>query len=200
MLTFVLMLQFICESDNRFSQAELAQMAVEGGCRWVQLRFPENADPGYIREVTSQVIPLCREASVFLTVENLPETAKDYSVHGVHLTSGGLARGMECRELLGPEAIVSVQLATVADIDAAQKADLDFVTLPPEMPLEKCASIISTCRNAGLTIPVVATDFVTLDNLSEVMAAGFSGVAVGKGISGADDPEKRTEEFLAALA
>lgn len=194
------MLQFICESNDRYSQAELAQMAVEGGCRWIQLRFAPDAAPEYIREVTGEVIPLCKEASVFLTIEDMPDAVKEYAVHGIYLSRGGMAKAVECREALGPEAVVGVELATLTDIDAAEKSDIDYVTLPRSMSLEKCTELIQACRASGVKIPIVAIDRATLANLAEIMAAGFNGVAVGNAISSAQDPEKRTEEFLDALS
>lgn len=194
------MLQYICESNDRFSQAELAQMAVEGGCKWIQLRFPSEVALEYIREVTGEIIPLCKEASVFLTIEDMPEVVKEYAVHGIYLSKGGLDKALECRESLGPEAVVGVELATMSDIEAAEKSDIDYVTLPPSMSLDRCTELILSCRRAGLKIPVVAIGRVTLENLPEIMNAGFNGIAVGKDISSAQDPEKRTEEFLEALS
>lgn len=194
------MLQYICESNDRFSQAELAQMAVEGGCRWIQLRFSREAAPEYIREVTGEIIPLCKEASVFLTIEDRPDAVKEYAVHGIYLSEGGVTKAVECRDSLGPEAVVGVELATLSEIESAEKSDIDYVTLPSSMSLDKCAELIASCRRAGLKIPIVAIGRVTLENLPQIMDAGFSGVAVGKDISDSVDPEKRTEQFIEALS
>lgn len=44
------MLQFIAESNERYSIAETVQMAIEGGCRWIELHMPDS-DDSEIREV-----------------------------------------------------------------------------------------------------------------------------------------------------
>ena len=51
--------------------------------------MPADADIAYIRDTTSEIIPLCQECSAFLTIEDNPELAKELSIHGVHLTKGG---------------------------------------------------------------------------------------------------------------
>lgn len=194
------MLQFICGQSGRYSQSELAQMAIEGGCVWIQLRMPQDADAGYLRDTGADLVTMCREASAFLIFEDMPEQAREMGVHGVHITRGGLARAVEARDLLGPEAVVGVELATLADIDAAQRADIDYVSLPASMEVERCAELIAAVRAAGLTIPVVATGDIYPEDVEVLLTAGFSGIAVGKAISESDDPVSATEEFLALLA
>lgn len=194
------MLQFICERNERYSFEELAQMAVEGGCRWVQLRFPDGVSDDFVRDTSREIIDLCRESSVFLTFENLVDAAKDMSVHGVYLSEGGLAKAIECRELLGPEAIIGVELTTAVDIEGAQNADIDYVALPAGMSLEACRELIALVRRSGLIIPVVAIDRATLQNVGELLEAGFNGVAVGRAIAESANPERATEEFLSLLS
>lgn len=193
------MLQFICEQNDRYSQAELAQMAIEGGCVWIQLRMPEGFDAGYLREVADDIVTLCREASAFLIFEDMPEEARETGVHGVHITRGGLRKAVETREMLGPEAVIGVELAALTDIEAAQRADIDYVSLPETMAVERCAELIADARGMGLTIPIVATGDLQPEDIPVVKAAGFSGVAVGKAIAEAQNPVAVTEEFLSLL-
>ena len=58
------MLQFITHHSNRFSIAEEVQMAIEGGCRWIQLRMKDASDEE-IREVANEIIPLSKENYTF---------------------------------------------------------------------------------------------------------------------------------------
>ena len=193
------MLQFRTGHSDRYTIAEEAQMAIEGGCRWIQLHMPADADIAYIRDTTSEIIPLCQECSAFLTIEDNPDLAKELSIHGVHLTKGGIPVAAATRQELGPEAIIGVEVATLAEIDSAQAADIDYVTLPPDMPLARCHKLISDSRQHGLKIPIVAAGDVTLSNLRQHLDAGFSGVAVGQDIIDASDPVERTTAFLLAL-
>lgn len=193
------MLQFICGRNARFSQPELAQMAIEGGCRWIQLRMPDGYDAGYMREVGADLVQICRETSTFLIFENMPEEAREMGVHGVHISEGGLSKALETRELLGPEAVIGVELATAADIDAAARGDIDYVSLPARFTPEQAAALIATVRKAGIAIPVVASGDIAPEDIPVVLAAGYNGVAVGSAIADASDPVTATEEFLKLL-
>ncbi len=65
------MLQFITKTTQRFSMAEEAQMAIEGGCRWIQLSAASIGDSGLsLREVANEIIPLCQENEAFLIIED----------------------------------------------------------------------------------------------------------------------------------
>ena len=52
------MLQFITQESDKYSIAEEVQMALEGGCRWIQLRM-NGATPEIVRETALDLIPLC---------------------------------------------------------------------------------------------------------------------------------------------
>ncbi len=193
------MLQFICAQGEKYSQPEQAQMAIEGGCTWIQLRMPEGYSTDYLREVGDDLVAMCRDASAFLIFENMPEEAREMGVHGVHLTGGGVKRASEVREMLGPEAVVGVELATLAEIDAARAADIDYVSLPPTMSMERAAELIASVRAAGNEMPIVACGDINVYDIPVIKAAGFSGVAVGNAIAEASDPVSATEEFIIAL-
>jgi len=178
---------------------ELAQMAIEGGCTWIQVRLPENSGADVSRETLTDLVTVCREASAFLIFEDKAELAREMGVHGVHISHGGLAKAVETRELLGPEAVVGVELATATDIDAAQRADIDYVSLPASMPMDRAAQLIAYVRTSAITIPIVATGCNTPSEVPIFMAAGFNGLAIGTAIYEAADPVARTKEFIKAL-
>ena len=52
------MLQFIAQESDKYSIAEEVQMALEGGCRWIQLRMPDAPDE-LVRETALEIIPMC---------------------------------------------------------------------------------------------------------------------------------------------
>lgn len=78
----------------------MAQMAIEGGCGWLVLRVPDYGDYE-LRQICPEIVELCRESSVMLTVEDRPELAKEFGMHGVYLHIGaGVPTSV--REQLGP--------------------------------------------------------------------------------------------------
>ena len=63
------MLQFIAQESDKYSIAEEVQMALEGGCRWIQLRM-NDASPEIVRETALELIPMCKETEAFLIIES----------------------------------------------------------------------------------------------------------------------------------
>ena len=103
------MLQFITKTTQRFSMAEEAQMAIEGGCRWIQLSAASIGDSGLsLREVANEIIPLCQENEAFLIIEDDVNLVEELKVHGVFLRDHSRTTVMEARERLGAHAVIGV--------------------------------------------------------------------------------------------
>ncbi len=65
------MLQFITKISDRYSVAEEARMAVEGGCRWIQLSAVSvEHNEGVLRDVAHSLVALCSENEAFMIIEN----------------------------------------------------------------------------------------------------------------------------------
>lgn len=78
------MLQFITSTSDKYSIAEEAQMAIEGGCLWIQVSqsLPDGVTQ---KEVLQELQPVCEENEVFLMADSDVELAKEMRIHGVHL-------------------------------------------------------------------------------------------------------------------
>lgn len=193
------MLQFIAQTNDRYSVAETVQMAIEGGCRWIQLHLPELTDED-IKAMSADIIALCRESAAFLTIEDRPELAKELGLHGVHLTSSVQRSAAKVREELGPEAVIGVEVASAAAVMSLQSADIDYVTLPADMKVGEIADLVSVVRGADITTPIVATGDISPEDALVYMAAGVSGIATGKPIIDSKDPVKEVELMLRNLS
>ena len=193
------MLQFIAQTNDRYSVAETVQMAIEGGCRWIQLHLPELTDED-IKAMSADIIALCRESAAFLTIEDRPELAKELGLHGVHLTSSVQRSAAKVREELGPEAVIGVEVASAAAVRSLQSADIDYVTLPADMKVGEIADLVSVVRGADITTPIVATGDISPEDALVYMAAGVSGIATGKPIIDSKDPVKEVELMLRNLS
>lgn len=191
------MLQFIARSNDRYSIPEQAQMAIEGGCKWVIMRVPDLADEE-IRELAAEMIPLCKENGTILTIENHVELAKELGIHGVHLR-GASVGAREAREICGPEAIIGVGVATPSQALALKGADADYVAFRTGADTEAFAASVATLRGDNFELPIVA-ELEDGASAEDAVKAGASGVAVGQTIGDAADPVAATEAVLAALA
>lgn len=203
------MLQFITHPSEHYSIAEEVQMAIEGGCRWIQLRMKDASDEE-VREVAQELIPMCRETETFLIIDDRVELVNELRVSGVHLGKEDMDP-MEARELLGPHAIIGVTANTAEDIIRFKGKDVDYVglgpvrftttkkKLAPELGYEGVREVMAAVRAAGVELPVVAIGGVTADDVAPLLDAGVSGVAVSGAIINAPDPVAYTSMVIDKL-
>lgn len=203
------MLQFITHPSPRYSLAEEAQMAIEGGCRWIQLRMKDASDEE-VRQVALEIIPMCQETDTFLIIDDRVNVVNDLKVSGVHLGKDDMP-AREARELLGPHAVIGVTANTADDILALRGIDVDYVglgpfrhtttkeRLAPVLGLEGYRDIVARVRAEGIELPIVAIGGITAADIEDIMATGVSGVAVSGAIIGADDPVAATSEIIEKL-
>lgn len=188
------MLQFIaCENDN-YSIPEQVQMALEGGCKWVQFFVP-GFDDSQIREVAREIIPLCKENNAMLTLVDHVELAKELSIHGVLLIDSKMSPA-EAREFCGPEAIVGVGIHRPEDLIPLADADIDFATFPLNLPLDIMAAYVSAIRDGDVMLPLVAFGNYPLAILGDVLATGVNGLALGASITDTIDPVDTVKQIL----
>lgn len=182
------MLQFTARETSQYTMAETAQMALEGGCRWIEMDFghPAEGDAERVREVASAVKEMCQEAGAFLVIRDRLDDAKALGLHGVYLSMGGLKAACDAREALGPEAVVGFMAFSPDDIFEAERLDLDYATLPPQLTLDEAALIISSAKAMGLCVPAVHLGDVTPATLPEVLGVGYQGVNIAADQTKAD--------------
>ena len=68
-------LQFITHQTERYSYLESARMALEGGCKWIQLRM-KDALLEEVEAVALQLKPLCKEHEAILILDDHVELAQ----------------------------------------------------------------------------------------------------------------------------
>lgn len=191
------MLQFIAKVNDRYTVPECVQMALEGGCRWVQLSVPGMVGD-QIREIAAEAIPLAKECGAILTIENHVELAKDLGIHGFLLSDGEMTFG-DAREYAGPEAIIGVRCPGAREIIELRNSDVDYVTLPDDMPIDEIAAIVAEVRGQEVFTPIVAYGNYGIDDIPSLIYAGVSGVALGDTITGSGVPEEMTRQILSML-
>ena len=205
----LIMLQFITNNSDRYSIAEEVQMAIEGGCRWVQLRMKDATDEE-VRQVALELIPMCQENDTFLIIDDRVELVNELRVSGVHLGKEDMDP-LQAREILGPHAIIGITANTAEDILRYKGKDVDYVglgpfrftttkrNLAPELGLEGYKMIVDQVRQAGMELPIVAIGGITLADVDGLMATGVNGLAVSGAIVNAEDPVDTTSQFMQAL-
>ena len=203
------MLQFITHESDRYSIVEEAQMAIEGGCRWIQLRMKDATDEE-VRNVALEIIPMCRESDTLLIIDDRVNLVNDLKVSGVHLGKDDMDP-LEARELLGPHAIIGITANTADDLLKYKGKDIDYAgvgpfrftttkkNLAPQLGLDGYRDIVSQLKASDMTLPIVAIGGITIDDIDPLLQTGVNGIAMSGAIINADDPVLYTADVMKRL-
>lgn len=202
----MLKLQFITHQTERYSYLDSARMALEGGCKWIQLRMKE-APLDEVKRVALELKPLCKQHDALLVLDDHVELTKKLEVDGVHLGKNDMPIA-EARRVLGEGFIIGGTANTFDDVKAHYQAGADYIgcgpfrftttkkNLSPVLGLEGYRSIIARMEEEGIDLPVVAIGGITYDDIPQLLQTGINGIAMSGSILRADDPVEETRRLL----
>lgn len=203
------LLQFITHPTTRHGVVAGAQQAIDGGCRWVQLRN-KDASPGTLTEEALAIAEICHNAGATFIIDDHVELVNISGADGVHLGKNDMPVD-EAREILGPPKIIGATANTFADIEAAARQGADYIglgpfrftttkkNLSPMLGPEGYREIMQRCRQAGINLPVVAIGGITQADIPTIMATGVNGIAASSSILSSADPSATTAALLASI-
>lgn len=199
------MLQFITHRNGRYDEISGTRAVLEGGCRWVQLRMKDAPDEEVVR-VGREVGRLCREYGATFLVDDRVHLVSELGADGVHLGKHDMPVS-EARRLLPAGTIIGATANTFEDIARAAAAGADYIglgpfrftetkrNLSPILGLEGYREIFERCREAGITLPVVAIGGITAADVAAILATGATGIALSGALLGAEDPAEETRKI-----
>ncbi len=191
------MLQILIKPNEKYSLAEMAQMAVEGGAGWIVVDGVDENDTT-LRDTMPEVVDMCREAGVFLTITDRPDLARDLGLHGVFLTDKSLSP-VSLREELGAEAVIGTLVSTPDAAASLERADIDYVALGRDQSDAK--EFIASLRATGAqfrVVPYPPGGALTPDTVTALLETGYSGICGGDTIFESGDPVATIEQLLNA--
>ncbi len=123
-------LQFITHYTERYSYIDSARIALEGGCRWVQLRM-KDADETLLEETALIVQKMCKEYDATFIIDDNVHLCKKIKADGVHLGKNDMPIA-EARMILGDDFIIGATVNTFDDvIKSTRQQDNGQQTLSP---------------------------------------------------------------------
>ena len=122
-------LQFITHFTDRYSYYDSARMALEGGCRWIQLRM-KDASSEELEQEAVKVRALCREYHAVFIIDDHVELVKRLHVDGVHLGKMDMPVA-EARRILGNNFIIGGTANTFEDVKMHYEAGANYVGCGP---------------------------------------------------------------------
>ena len=203
------MLQYISHFTQQISYAEGIRMALEGGCRWIQLRM-KDAPAEEIIACAEEVLPLCRRHGAKFLLDDHVELVRQLGADGVHLGKNDMPVD-EARKILGPDIIIGGTANTIEDIIRLHKQGADYIgcgpfrftttkkNLSPILGLDGYKSIVLKMKELGIDLPIVAIGGITVEDIPAVIGTGVSGIALSGAILGAPDPVEMTARIIETI-
>ena len=203
-------LQFITPAGSAAHIVESTAAALEGGCRWVQLRVKDGRSAD-ILALARQIEPLCRRHDAVFLLDDRVDLVDAARADGVHLGKNDLAVD-RARLLLGPEYIIGATANTYADLARARALGADYIglgpfrftgtkkNLSPLLGHDGYRRIMADCRAAGVELPVVAIGGIEADDITDIAADGVQGIAISGAIAAAADPAQSCRNIIKIIS
>jgi thiamine-phosphate pyrophosphorylase len=181
----------------------LVRSLVEAGVGAIQLRDKQLGD----RELLARarlLRTLTRETKTLCIVNDRPDLAALAGADGVHVGQEEISV-KDARQIVGPEALVGVSTHSIEQARQAVFDGASYIGVGPTFPsetkqFEQFPGIaLLQAVAAEIRLPAFAIGGITAENLAEVLAAGFSRIAVSGAVSSAADPAEGARGLLRRL-
>jgi thiamine-phosphate pyrophosphorylase len=184
---------------------EIARQAITGGAEVIQFR-DKTASGKKLYETGLELKKLTRENSVSFIVNDRLDLALILDADGVHVGQSDIP-ARAARRLLGPDKILGVSAASVAEALKAEVDGADYLGVGPifeargtkadaakPQGLELLVQIRQKCR-----LPLIAIGGIHRQNVNSVIQAGADGAAVISAIVAANDISKAASQIRSAI-
>lgn len=200
-------LQFITHHTERYSYIDSVRIALEGGCRWVQLRM-KDADYMLMEQTAIIVQRMCNEYGATFIIDDNVALAKKIKADGVHLGKNDMPIA-EARKILGSEFIIGGTVNRFEDVlYHLQGAMPDYFgcgpfrytatkkNLAPILGTDGYRDIIGKMREHNINIPLIAIGGIGKDDIPQLLECGVSGIALSGTILNAENPITEMKEIV----
>ena len=206
------MIQFITHANERYDYIDGVRMALEGGCRWIQLRMKDASEEEILKTAES-TRKLCRQYDAVFLLDDYVELVERSGADGVHLGKNDMPID-KARRLLGKDKIIGGTANTFEDVKRIYSAGADYIgcgpfrftttkkKLSPILGLDGYSRIIEQMNAYGINIPVIAIGGILLQDVSDIMQTGVSGIAISGAIlndNNDDNPVTTMKRFINEL-
>lgn len=203
-------LQFITHYNENCSYEDSAKIALEGGCRWIQLRI-KDAEEKFLEQMALRVQSLCREYGATFIIDDNVLLAKKIGADGVHLGKNDMPVA-QARQILGEKFIIGGTVNSFEDIlyhlkngtpDYFGCGPFRFTStkknLAPVLGFEGYRDIVLKMREKGIDIPLVAIGGITKEDILQLLECGVSGIALSGSIINAENPVREMADMVEIL-
>jgi thiamine-phosphate pyrophosphorylase len=202
-------LQLITHYSKDYSYIDSVHIALEGGCRWVQLRM-KDSDEILFEKTAIVVQQMCKEYGANFIIDDNVALVKKIDADGVHLGKNDMSI-YDARQILGDKAIIGGTINRFDDIALHMQGRPDYFgcgpfrytstkkNLSPVLGYEGYCDIISKMRESDINIPLIAIGGITKGDIPELLKCGVGGIALSGSIINAVEPIKEMREIADIL-
>ena len=203
------MLQFISHYTEKYSYLDSINLALQGGCQWIQLRMKDATDDE-VRPVAIEAQKLCREYGATFVIDDRVALVKELHADGVHLGKNDMPIS-EARRLLGTDYIIGGTANTFEDVKSHYESGADYIgcgpyrftttkqKLSPVLGLDGYRRIIIEMRAAHIDIPIVAIGGITQADIPAILATGITGIALSGTVLRAANPIDEMKHLISIV-
>jgi thiamine-phosphate pyrophosphorylase len=210
MITEHYRLQFITHYTETYSYIDSVRIALEGGCRWIQLRMKE-AEESLLEKTAITVQQMCKDYGATFIIDDHVLLTKKIKADGVHLGKNDMPIA-EARKILGDSFIIGGTVNSFEDIlFHLQEVTPDYFgcgpfrftstkkNLAPILGFDGYKDLIQKMKEKNIRIPLVAIGGICKGDIPELLQSGVNGIALSGSILHADDPIREMEEIVEIL-
>jgi thiamine-phosphate pyrophosphorylase len=202
-------LQYISQGTTTTEQLNNIRQALEGGCKWIQLRH-KIATASELTILAEEVKKLCTDHNATFIINDHPHIAKAVDADGVHLGLTDISIA-EAKKIIGTNKIIGGTANTLEDILQRVKEGCSYVglgpfrftttkeKLSPILGLQGYTDIMAVLIQRRISIPVYAISGILLEDIESIMQTGIHGVAVSGIITNHPDKKLLVEQFNSFL-
>lgn len=200
------MIQFISHFNDKYSYLDSIRLALDGGCKWVQLRMKDASEEEFLRNA-HQARKLCDQYQATFIIDDHVELVRECGADGVHLGKNDMPIA-EARRLLGDAFIIGGTANTFDDVLSHYRSSANYIGcgpfrftttkkgLSPILGLDGYQDIVAKMKSQGIDIPIVAIGGITIDDIPSIMQTGVNGIALSGTVLNATDPVQEMKRIM----
>ena len=200
------MIQFISHFNDKYSYLDSIRLALDGGCKWVQLRMKEASEEEFLRNA-HQARKLCDQYQATFIIDDHVELVRECGADGVHLGKNDMPIA-EARRFLGDDFIIGGTANTFDDVLSHYRSSANYIGcgpfrftttkkgLSPILGLKGYQDIVAKMKSQSIDIPIVAIGGITIDDIPAIMQTGVNGIALSGTVINAPDPVQEMKRIM----
>lgn len=187
--------------QSRFTHAELAEFAIEGGADTVQFRQKQGTTRELV-EIAKGMQAVCARHNVPLIVNDRADIALAVGAMGAHFGQDDMPVSI-AKRILSSEAILGASARTEEKILAAISEGADYIGFGPiygtssKPDAETARGLAQLRRMCDIAAcPIIAIGGITVQTAADVIRAGAHGIAVISAVCAHPEPRLATQAFV----